>query len=85
MVTAMTWPGGATRDLIALPRGSQDLVWLAPGVMLTASGSKLLSWRAGASTWSSVGDYADAGLTDITRLAVSPDGKWLALVAMPKP
>jgi dipeptidyl aminopeptidase/acylaminoacyl peptidase len=85
MVTAMTWPGGATRDLIALPRGSQDLAWLAPGAMLTASGSKLLSWRAGASTWSSVGDYADAGLTDITRLAVSPDGKWLAIVAMPKP
>jgi dipeptidyl aminopeptidase/acylaminoacyl peptidase len=85
MVTAMTWPSGATRDLIALPRGSQDLVWLAPGLMLTGSGSALLSWRTGASMWSSVGDYAGAGLTDITRLAVSPDGKWLAIVAIPKP
>lgn len=85
MITAMRWPGGATHDLIALPRGSQDLVWLAPDLMLAASGSRLFSWRSGAASWSNVGDYADAELTGISRLAVSPDGKWLAIVAIPKP
>jgi hypothetical protein len=85
MVTAMRWPGGTTRDLIALPRRSQDLVWLGSDRMLTASGTKLLAWQTGATTWSEVVDYADAGLTDISRLAVSPDGKWIAIVAIPKP
>ena len=85
VVTAMRWPGGTTRDLIALPRRSQDLVWLGPDRMLTASGTKLLAWQTGATTWSEVGDYAEAGLTDISRLAVSPDGKWIAIVAIPKP
>jgi dipeptidyl aminopeptidase/acylaminoacyl peptidase len=85
MVTAMSWPSKVTRDLIALPRGSQDLVWLAPGLMLTSSGSTVLAWRSGATAWSSVGDYAADGLSDITRLSVSRDGKWLAIVAIPKP
>jgi len=85
MVTAMTWPGRQTSDLFALPPRMQDLVWLGPGHVLSASGSTLLSRRTGASSWSTVGDFAAAGLTDITRMAVSPDGKWLAIVAIPKP
>ncbi len=84
-IKAMTWPGGATRDLIALPQGAQDLVWLGRDLMMTSSGSHLLYWKAGAKTWSDAGDYASAGLTSISRLAVSPDGRWLAIVAMPKP
>jgi hypothetical protein len=85
MVTAMAWPGRQTSDVFALPPRTQDLVWLGPGHVLTASGSTLLSRRTGASSWSTVGDFAAAGLTDITRMAVSPDGKWLAIVAIPKP
>jgi WD40 repeat protein len=85
MVSEMKWPDRTTRDLIALPRRSQDIAWMDTDLMLTASGSTLLWWRGGASTWSAVGDYAGAGMTDISRLAVSPDGKWLAMVAIPKP
>jgi dipeptidyl aminopeptidase/acylaminoacyl peptidase len=85
MVTAMSWPSGATRDLIALPRKSQDLVWLPSGAMLTAAESALLAWKSGAASWTQIGDYAGAGLTSISRLAVSADGKWLAIVAIPRP
>lgn len=85
MITAMTWPGRQTSDVFALPPRSQDLVWLGPGYVLSASGSTLLSRRTGASSWAPVADLAAAGLTDITRMAVSPDGKWLAIVAIPKP
>jgi len=53
--------------------------------VLSASGWTLLSRRTGATAWSTVVDFAAAGLTDITRMAVSPDGKWLAIVAIPKP
>lgn len=77
-------PRATPSDLVSLPRRSQDLVWLPSGAMLTGSGTKVLSWRSGAAAWSDAGDLGGAGLSDITRLAVSPDGKWLALVAVPK-
>jgi hypothetical protein len=51
------------------------------GTLLTGSGNKVLSWQSGAIAWATAGDLA--GLREITRLAVSPDGKWLAIVAMP--
>jgi dipeptidyl aminopeptidase/acylaminoacyl peptidase len=65
MVTAMTWPGGQTRNVVALPPRVQDLVWLGPGFLLSGSGSTLLSWKTGASSWSTVADLSSAGLTDI--------------------
>ena len=82
-LVAATWPGFATRDLVALPRGSQDIVWLTPKVVLVGRGSRVMAWTAGEPGWATVGDLADAGLTDITRLAASPDGHWLAIVAEP--
>lgn len=63
--------------------GSEYLAWLPDGRMLMASGTKICVWRDGAAGWVEVGDFASGGLTAITRLAVSPDGKWLALVAEP--
>jgi len=63
--------------------GSQYLTWLPDGRMLMASGTKISVWRGGAAGWAEVADFAQAGLTKITRLAASPDGKWLALVAEP--
>ena len=84
MLTAARWPGFVTTDLIALPRGTQDIVWLSADVVLAASATKLVYWQRGATAWTDIGDYGAAGLTEITRLAVSPDGKWIALVAVPK-
>jgi hypothetical protein len=74
-------PGATPRDVVSLPRGSQDLAWMRDGTLLTGSGNKVLSWQSGAIAWATAGDLA--GLREITRLAVSPDGKWLAIVAMP--
>jgi dipeptidyl aminopeptidase/acylaminoacyl peptidase len=79
-----TWPGFATQDLVELPRGSQDIAWVSPSVVLTGSGSRLFAWTKGTGGWEPVGDFAAAGLTAISRLAVSPDGRWLAIVATPK-
>jgi dipeptidyl aminopeptidase/acylaminoacyl peptidase len=63
--------------------GSQYLTWLTDGGMLMASGTKLSAWHSDANGWVEVADFASAGLTQVTRLCASPDGKWLALVAMP--
>jgi Tol biopolymer transport system component len=64
---------------------SQYLTWLPDGRMLMASGPRISLWREGATGWSVVGDFTAAGLTMISRLAASPDGKWLAIVAVPAP
>lgn len=64
--------------------GSQHLAWLPDGRMLMASGTKISVWSDGAAGWTEVADVASAGLTKVTRLSASPDGKWLALVAEPQ-
>jgi hypothetical protein len=89
-VRTFTGIGKRPTDLVSLPRRVQDLVWLPDArslaaTMLVGSGAKLMSWRRGMSAFSEVVDFTADGITDITRLAVSPDGQWLAFVAMPRP
>jgi hypothetical protein len=72
--------GGVTSDLVRLPRGSQDIAWLPGSGVLVGSDSKLLFWHTGAAGWTEAADFASAGATQITRIAVSPDGKWVAFV-----
>lgn len=80
-VVAATWPGFATHDLIDLPRRAQDVAWLSDQTLLVGSGSSLLVWKKGMTRWSPLIDLAAQGVKGITRLAISPDAKWLAMVA----
>ena len=80
---AAKWPGFVTTEVAVLPRGSQDIAWVSPSLVLAGSKSRLLAWTKSTAVWDAVADFAAAGLTDITRLAVSPDGRWLAIVATP--
>jgi dipeptidyl aminopeptidase/acylaminoacyl peptidase len=62
--------------------GSEDLAWLPDGSLLMAQDSKLFRFDpAREHSWQQVADFAAAGLRKITRLAVSPKGDRLALVA----
>lgn len=83
MLASIRWPGRTSRDLVALPRGSSSVAWLSSDMVLTSSNTKILYWRAGATAWTEAADLTDAGLAYIGRLSVSPDGKWLAIVAFP--
>ncbi len=69
--------------LVTLPAGSEDVAWSDGNTLLVGSGSKLLRWTRGSSGWTEIADYTGAGLRNITRLAVSPDGTMLAFVADP--
>jgi Tol biopolymer transport system component len=62
-----------------LPR-VEDLTWLPDGEIMMGSGSKLYVWQIGATEWREVADLAAAGVTGITRIAMSRDGKSLAIV-----
>jgi hypothetical protein len=64
----------------ALP-GSDFHAWLPDGTLLMARGDALYRWRDGQPGWQLVAAFGADGLRQITRLAVSPDGRWLALVA----
>jgi Tol biopolymer transport system component len=63
--------------------GREDYAWLPDGRLLMGSGSKLFLWSKDnrAKGWQEIADLTSAGIGNITRLAVSPDGKRLAFVA----
>lgn len=62
--------------------GSEDYAWTPVASLLMAQGTKLYQWHPSRDKdWQEVADFAEAGLSNITRLAVSPKGDWLALVA----
>ncbi|CAN5912944.1 hypothetical protein BH11BAC7_BH11BAC7_29280 [soil metagenome] len=60
---------------------SQDFVVDGCGHILMARGAKIFKWIIGKSTeWEELIDLEKNGIHSITRMAISPDGKHLALV-----
>jgi len=84
-VRVVQWPANSRRAEVALPRRGEDFTWVTRDLILASSGSKLLYWRRGMAAMVDADDLSAAGLTNITRLAVSPDRQWLAIVAVPAP
>ncbi len=74
----------AIQRIVKLPAGVEDYAWTPDGMLLVGMGSLLLRCdpRRGA-TWETVADLSSSGLTSITRLAVSPGGDAIAIVAVP--
>jgi len=84
-VRVVQWPANSRRAEVALPRRGEDFTWVTRDLILASSGSKLLYWHRGMAAMVDAADFSPAGLTNITRLAVSPDRQWLAIVAVPAP
>ena len=79
-----TTDGQFTADRLArMPSDADFIAWTAPGDAITGSGSKLLHLGADG-RWREIIDLSTAGIDKISRLAISPDGKWLAFVAEPR-
>jgi hypothetical protein len=73
----------ATKAVTALTptlEGSEDLAWTPDGAIVMGQKSKLFLWREGATGWVEIADLGKQGVENITRLTVSRDGKWIALV-----
>jgi hypothetical protein len=82
----------ASTDLVVPLERSQDAAWMPDGnQVLMATGTavsaaafannRTLGWKEMTSFTSHVLDSSRPRVAGITRLAVSPDGKWLAFVA----
>ena len=64
-----------------LDSADADYAWTPDGAILAATKDDvLMRWTPGGA-WTKVADLGAEGLTNVTRLAVSPDGRWLAIVA----
>lgn len=70
-----------------MPKGADYAVWLSPTVAISAAGGKLLIWShptpSDPGKWADLADFSKAGLKNISRVALSPDQKWIAFVAEP--
>lgn len=80
-IRVMNFRTGQSRALCNTLQGSEDFVWMPSQSLLMGKGSKLYQRRVEGAEWRQIGDLAEQGVRGITRLAVSPDGKRLALVA----
>lgn len=65
--------------LLTLPDGVQDVAWLANGRLIFGQGDTLFQWDPTTSTGFQVWRKLE-GINNISRLALSPNGKLLALV-----
>jgi len=78
-ITELDVRTGATKRLMSPPPGADYHVWTPGGLLLAAAGTKLYLWSNGA--WDVAADLGAYGVKNISRLAVSPKGDWLAFVA----
>lgn len=72
-----------TKALTAPVPGARQvqLAWTPDGTLLMAHSGWLHAWRPGDAAWRAVVDLEALGLKGVTRLAVSPKGDRIALVA----
>ena len=71
-----------TVDITPARPDSEDYAWTPDGSLLMAQGTALHHFNA-TSGWAMVTDLVRPGIAEITRLAVSADGRTLAFVAAP--
>jgi hypothetical protein len=65
----------------AMPDSADYVAWRSDTELYTAAGSRIYRMRLPDVTWVLVEDLAEKGIRRISRLALSPDGSRLALVA----
>lgn len=82
-IISLAFPSGTVTPLTPVLPGSQDFAWVAADLMIMARDSLLYQWRLGDEAWSPVEtEWGGERPSRITRLAVSRDRKWLALVGI---
>ncbi len=84
-ITAIDPRTGATRRLAEALDGREDYAWSPDGTLWMGDDSRLYRRLQDGDAWQQVADLDAQGIHGITRLAFSPDGNSLALVATRPP
>ena len=77
----------AMTTLVRTLARAEDYAWAPDGSILMAQGNRLFRWKANAgstgaaSEWTEIASFAQPELQRLSRIAVSPRGDWVALVA----
>lgn len=72
-----------TKQVVTLTNtleGSEDLAWTPDGAIVMGQKGKLFLWRP-QTEWTEIADLTKQGVENITRLTVSQDGRWIAIVS----
>jgi WD40 repeat protein len=83
-IVAQPFEGGPVAPLVRAPTDDEYHVWTPDGALLSATQGTIVRWNMHTGDdgeWLPVA--AISGVRNISRLAVSPDGRWLAFVAEP--
>ena len=72
----------STRVITMGPANAADeyLAWFPDGTLLMAAGGQMMALRRGASDWKAIADLTALGMGQVSRIAVSPKGDWIAMV-----
>lgn len=73
---------GTLTPLVETVGGGDYHAWTPDGTVLMARGAELHAWRPGDAGWTLVADLSEHNVR-VTRLAVSPDGRHIAMVVEP--
>jgi hypothetical protein len=80
-ISRLDLPSFTIQPVVQTPRN--DFFAWHEGTLFAGDESRVLAFRPGTdSAWVEIGDLGPQGVRGITRLAVSPDGKWLAVVGV---
>lgn len=74
----------AIRPLTPIVGSNINYAWAPDGSILQIEGTNLYRWREGLAGWEEVADLSVHGLASANRIAVSPDGKRIAVVGVPE-
>lgn len=84
VLMSMRTGGGHPLPLAVMPADNEFIAVMPNGRVLSASEGWLVEWNGGPGAtngWRRLAPLADATRHNVSRLAVSPDGRWLAFVA----
>lgn len=73
---------GTLTPLVETIGGGDFHAWTPDGTVLMALGAEIHAWRPGEDAWTLVADLSEHNVR-VTRLAVSPDGRHIAMVVEP--
>lgn len=75
----------ATRPLVAIAGTNSHYNWMPDGSIVMMQGTKLIRWKENETKgWEEVAELGSTGIDSASRVAVSPNGKWLAVVGVPR-